>query len=61
MPDKPEWEKEMEDFVNGMSEEEWEQFKIDTEFDFYNSEHFRKMSHLYPQWLQDITHKEEER
>jgi hypothetical protein len=61
MSDKPEWEKEMEDFVNGMSEEEWEQFLLDTDFEFYNSEHFREMGMLYPQWLQDITHKEEEK
>ena len=52
---KPKWKKEMEDFVNGMSDEEWEQFKIDTNFDYYNSEHFQNMSRIYPQWLQDLT------
>jgi hypothetical protein len=51
---KPLWEKEMEDYINGMSEEEWKQFLIDTDFEYYNSEHFRKMKVIYPQWLQDL-------
>lgn len=60
MTDKSAWETAMEDFVNGMSDEEWEQFLIDTDYELYTGEHFRNMGHIYPQWLQDITHKKEE-
>lgn len=54
---KPLWEKEMEDYINGMSEEEWKQFLIDTDFEYYNSEHFRNMKVIYPQWFQDLVEK----
>jgi hypothetical protein len=57
---KPLWEKEMEEYINGMSEEEWKQFLIDTDFEYYNSEHFRKMKVIYPQWLQELVDKANE-
>lgn len=34
--DKPEWEIEMEEYFGNMSEEEFQQFLIDTEFEKYN-------------------------
>lgn len=50
----------MEEYINGMSEEEWKQFLIDTDFEYYNSEHFRKMKVIYPQWLQELVDKANE-
>jgi hypothetical protein len=51
---KEDWEKEMEEFVGGMSEEEFQEFLKDTDYEFYTSDHFKKHSHIYPQWLQDL-------
>lgn len=54
---KEPWEQEMEDFVNGMSDEEFEQFKKDTGYERYTSESFKKISHWYPNWLQKLCEK----
>ena len=48
--EKPEWETDMEDFIDNMTEEEWEQFKIDTGFDFYNQPCFDFPILDYNEW-----------
>lgn len=60
MPNKPDWEKEMEEYITEMSDEEFQEFLKDTEYEFYTGDQFRKMGHLYPKWLQDITHRSNE-
>jgi len=34
---KPKWEKDMEDFINGMSEEEFQKFLDETGYEFYKN------------------------